>query len=362
MNKISEMKTVIPTLIIDTKKAKANIDRMVSKARISKAVLRPHFKTHQSAETGEIFRSMGIDKITVSSVRMAEFFAANGWRDITIAFPVNLHEIDKINSLAAKIELNVLLDSSFVALKLAENTNSKIGVFIEIDTGYHRTGLLPGQENEISETVKTISKSKNLEFKGFLTHAGHTYNAKGKEEITGIMHDAETKMISLKRRWQKDFPDIIVSYGDTPSCSIAGSCEGFDEIRPGNFVYYDIMQYHLGSCSLNDIAVAVAVPVVGIYPARNEIVVYGGAVHLSKEFIAADNGFSLFGYVVKFNGDYSWDEPVSGAWVSSISQEHGIIRLPANQLKKIKHGDLIGVLPVHSCLTANLLKNNSIFI
>jgi len=355
------MKTDFPALIIDTGKVESNIERMLSKASKSKAVLRPHFKTHQSARTGEIFRKKGVEKITVSSVQMAEYFAKYGWNDITIAFPLNLLEIEKTDNLAGKIKLNILLDSPFVASEIAKNTKNNIGVFIEIDTGYHRTGLLPGQENEIEKITDIISNTKNLNFKGFLTHAGHTYNANGKEKIIEILNDAKQKMTALKNKWQQRFPDIIVSYGDTPSCSIADNCNGFDEIRPGNFVYYDVMQYHLGSCNLSDIAVSVAAPVTGIYKNRSEIAVYGGAVHLSKEFIAGDNNFSIFGYIVKYNGNFCWNEPLNGAWVKSISQEHGIVHMPANELGKIKQGDVIGILPVHSCLTANLL-NKKFFI
>ena len=148
---------------------------------------------------------------------------------------------------------------------------------------------------------------------------------------------------------------MIISYGDTPSCSLAPDCSGFDELRPGNFVYYDVMQYHLGSCRLNEIAVSVACPVVSVYPQRNELIVYGGAVHLSKEFIEADNNFKLFGYVVTFN-DNGWSNTIPGAYVSSLSQEHGIIKMLPGSINNFKPGDLLGILPIHSCLTANLLS------
>ena len=49
----------------------------------------------------------GVTAITVSSVSMAGKFAGVGWRDITIAFPMNFSEI---NLLASKITLNVLFD------------------------------------------------------------------------------------------------------------------------------------------------------------------------------------------------------------------------------------------------------------
>ncbi|MBN1327650.1 MAG: alanine racemase, partial [Candidatus Cloacimonetes bacterium] len=42
--------------------------------------------------------------------------------------------------------------------------------------------------------------------------------------------------------------------------------------------------------------------------------------------------------------------------VLSLSQEHGILGMPSSQLSKIKTGDLLGILPVHSCLTADLMK------
>lgn len=175
------------------------------------------------------------------------------------------------------------------------------------------------------------------------------------------MDDAAYKLNILKEKYISRFPDLITSYGDTPSCSIADDLSGFDEIRPGNFVYYDVMQYHIGSCLLEDIAVAVACPVVSVYPDRREIVIYGGAVHLSKEFIAADNNFKLFGYVVKLTED-GWSEPIPGAYVSSISQEHGNAKMTEQFIRKFKPGDVIGVLPIHSCLTADLLKMNSTII
>jgi D-serine deaminase-like pyridoxal phosphate-dependent protein len=137
---------------------------------------------------------------------------------------------------------------------------------------------------------------------------------------------------------------------------------GFDEIRPGNFVYYDVMQYQLGACSIDNIAVAVACPIVSIFPLRGELAIYGGAVHLSKEHIEAENGFKLFGYVVRLKADHSWAEPISGAYVYSLSQEHGLIKMPEKDLLQFQPGDLIGVLPVHSCLTAHQLKEKILFI
>jgi D-serine deaminase-like pyridoxal phosphate-dependent protein len=352
------MKTKMPTLIIDKQKVKENIVSMYGKANDSDAIFRPHFKTHQSAEVADLFKNQGINKITVSSVSMALYFTDNGWDDITIAFTVNINQIDEINELAGRINLNIITESSYTANVLKSRIIHNLGVFIKIDTGYHRTGLLP-EDPEVENIINILETSSKLNFKGFLSHAGHTYMAKGRDDILQIMNQSKAILSNLKQKNINQYPDTIISYGDTPSCSIADNCSGFDEIRPGNFVYYDVMQYHIGSCQLNDIAVAVACPIVAIHPQRNELIIYGGAIHLSKEFISADNNFKLFGYVVNFIKD-GWSEPILGAYVSSLSQEHGIIKMPEKYLTNYKIGDSVGVLPIHSCLTASLLRDSTL--
>ncbi len=345
-----------PTLLIDKSKVESNIQSMLDKLD-GNTIFRPHFKTHQSAEIGNIYKYHGIDKITVSSVSMAQYFSEHGWKDITIAFPVNLLEIDKINELSKKVSLNLLVESSFSADFLQKNIDESIGVMIEIDIGYFRTGLSV-DDPEIDNILDIISSNSNLNFQGFLTHAGNTYSSKGRTQILAIMEDCKSKLNILKQKHISRFPNLIISYGDTPSCSISDNFDGFDEVRPGNFVYYDVMQYHIGSCGLDDIAVAVACPIVSKSKLRNEIIIYGGAIHFSKEYIAADNNFKLFGYMVRI-AESGWGEPITGAYLSSISQEHGIIVIPDNIFKDFMPGDIIGILPVHSCLTANLLMNSS---
>ncbi len=350
------MEIKVPTLIIDQKKVKSNIEMMAKKAEIGNAIFRPHFKTHQLAEIGKLFKQKGINKITVSSVSMALYFAKHGWNDITIAFPANLLEITNINQLASRCNLNILVESLYSTSLMSNKITQTLGVFVKIDTGYRRTGLLPN-DPEIESIIQLLDSNERLVFRGFLSHAGNTYGSKSKSEIISIMDDNKTILNKLKQEYFDQYPNIIISYGDTPSCSQTDSCSGFDEIRPGNFVYYDVMQYQIGSCNLDEIAVAVACPVVAIHQQRQEIVIYGGAIHLSKEFIEMDKIPRLFGYVVDFTEE-GWSKPVIGAYVSNLSQEHGIIRMKIKDLKRFKPGDIIGVLPIHSCLAANLLQSN----
>lgn len=342
------------TLIIDALRVKANIHRMKAKAEKQQVVFRPHFKTHQSGIVGQWFRKAGVDRITVSSVSMAQYFADHGWKDILIAFPVNLMEIKNINRLAGRIKLYLLLEDASVAAQLDRLLEHVVGIYIKLDSGAGRTGLALDDEGRVLELANQIKASKNLQLKGLLTHAGHFYHQPGgKRVIHEKTQQISRKMKGLKARLGQD--DLILSWGDTPSCSMLDELKGFDEWRPGNFVYYDVMQYHIGSCSLEDIAVAMACPVVAVHPEREEMVIYGGSVHFSSEFIAADEDFRLYGYLVNFT-EKGWTEAVAGAWLARLSQEHGIVKLPKKLCQQYKPGDLIGILPVHSCITVSAIR------
>ena len=351
------LKLIEPTLLLDKDKCLKNIGRMAEKARRSGAVLRPHFKTHQSHEVGRWFRDFGVEKITVSSLRMAEYFAADGWRDITVAFPVNVHEIERINSLAEKIALNLLIVAPETVEHLANNLKFPVNVFIEVDSGDHRTGVRFDDFETINKVLSEIERFDLLKFKGFLTHAGHSYGVKSdRKAIAEIYRESVDAVVPLKTRYAEKYSDLIVSYGDTPTCSVIKNFDGVDEIRAGNFVFYDVTQCEIGSCAVEQIAVAMACPVVAKYPERGEVVVYGGAVHFSKDALFSPGGKRSFGKVVKLT-DNGWNTAETGAHLKSLSQEHGVISAPGEMIERIKIGDFVGVLPVHSCLTADVMKN-----
>ena len=348
------MDIVCPTLILDKEVCFRNIERMAEKAKTNNLFFRPHFKTHQSAEVGEWFRGFGVSAITVSSVQMAEYFASHGWNDITIAIPVNILEINQINSLAKKIKVNLLIENKDMMALLDKFIKVPVGIFIEIDTGHNRTGIMASKTNQIDTLLKITAQNPNLMFKGFLTHAGHTYKTKTKHEIYNIHFDTLLKMRSLKTQYKKDWPNLMISIGDTPSASICANFEGIDEIRPGNFVFYDLMQLKLGSCSFDDIALRLICPVIAKHGSRNEVVIYGGAIHISKDSIINIDGKCLFGQIVVRYGSEKilLDEK---NYLCDMSQEHGVLKITYRDFHLFKVGDLVEIIPVHSCLTANLM-------
>lgn len=345
--------TIRPTAIIDMDIAKSNLNRMHQKALDNQLSFRPHFKTHQSTVVGKLFQDAGIKKITVSSVMMAEYFASAGWDDITIAFPVNIREIDRINALAGCVELGLLVESEEVVCFLAQHIRHSIKLFIKGDAGYGRTGIEVENLAMMERLIQHTNSHKFLSFAGWLVHNGHTYHAKTKSEILSIHQCSQKKLMALYRWKQKHYPETIISLGDTPALSVSDSFQSIDELRPGNFIYHDVMQLVLGSCNAEQMAMSVACPVVAKHADRNEVVIYGGGVHLSKESITVGQQ-KIYGYIGRYTTS-GWDLHSTTNYVRSLSQEHGIVKVEPELMDQINIGDLLAVFPVHSCMIPSLL-------
>lgn len=337
-----------PTLLLDERVCRANIAFMSGRAAEAGVRFRPHMKTAQSRLVGRWYREAGVSSITVSSVGMARYFADDGWDDITIAFPFNLRESDALDGFADNVQLHLLIESTEAARALGGTLRRDAHVWIKLDSGYGRTGIPYDDDAALDALISTIRRFPRLHVRGLLTHAGMTYTARNADEVRVLFEQSRVHLVGAARR----HGDLLCSAGDTPGCTLGKSFAGLHEIRPGNMTFYDLMQAQRGVCGIADIAVAAACPVVAVHERRGEAVLYGGAVHLSKESIPGEDGYPLYGLLCELTPE-GWSAPIEGGRLCGMSQEHGIARLPADVLRRLKPGDLLAVLPVHSCLTAD---------
>jgi D-serine deaminase-like pyridoxal phosphate-dependent protein len=352
-----------PTLLLDEATARANIRRMAQRAAQRNVRLRPHFKTHQSAQIGSWFREENISAITVSSVEMAQYFARHGWEDITIAFPANIRQAGEIAALARQVRLGVLVESIETVECLRSSLDSPVDVWLKVDVGAHRTGLSWEHPSAALPIARAVQDAPGLRLRGLLTHAGHTYAAANVEEVRLRYTESVARIHSVRQFLQsQNFGILEVSVGDTPSASLCDDWSTVDEARPGNFVFYDAQQARIGACQWSDIATALACPVVARHEDRGEVIIYGGAIHFSKDYLVLGEQ-RAYGLVClpeeKEDGERvtaGWGAPLDGAYVSGLSQEHGIVRLAHTDIRRVQVGDLLCILPAHSCLAVTLMK------
>ncbi|HPX75308.1 MAG TPA: alanine racemase [Bacteroidales bacterium] len=350
MLKINKIKS--PTFAVNTYIVRKNIQKMQNKLGET-TIFRPHFKTHDNKQTSNIFRELGINKITVSSIEMAIYFRRLGFKDINISFPINFREQKALQKLSKNTNLHLLVSNSFSAKQLSSLKDIKANVWIEIDTGYKRSGISHNNLEEIQNCIKLIMQASHLNFSGFLNHNGETYLLNKKEEILQSTLASIAKIKFLKSEFSNYSPKI--SIGDTPGCSLLDNFDGIDEIRPGNFVYYDLMMLEKKVCTKEQIATTLFCPIVDINNDRKEIVIHGGAIHFSKEFTEIDNK-KIFGIAIKH---YGTDISEINEDIVSLSQEHGIVKINNSNFENYKPGNLIEIIPVHSCLAANLMKGKT---
>ncbi|NPV56779.1 MAG: alanine racemase [Anaerolineae bacterium] len=344
-----------PTLLLDIDKAKANIHAMAAKARRWGVTFRPHFKTHQSAQVGEWFRDEGVEAITVSSLEMANYFSQHGWTDITVAFPFNPRQMEGYNRLAQQIKLGIVVEADEMVDFLAAHAKAGMDVWVKVDVGSHRTGIAVDEVETVWSLIQRITAVKNLHLQGLLTHAGMTYRQSNTAAVVALNQQSVDGLNHLRDALHlRGAPGLLISVGDTPACSLCDPIGRVDEIRPGNFVFYDAMQLAHGVCAFEQVAVALVCPVVAKHADRNEVVIHGGDVHLSSEYYEQD-GKRIFGMVSLPEGA-SWGKPLAETFVTRLSQEHGIISASRQAFERISAGDLVCVLPAHSCITVASMR------
>jgi D-serine deaminase-like pyridoxal phosphate-dependent protein len=353
-----------PCLLLDIERVKRNAARMNSVAKRNDVKLRPHIKTHKCIEVARIETKGRDGAVTVSTLEEARAFAKHGFSDITYAVPIERGKFaDAIEILTTGVKLNLLTDDLETVRQLDEaagNAGVKFDVFVKIDCGAHRVGVEPST-NDAIEIPRLISDSKNLNFAGILTHAGHSYNARSKEEILEVARHERDVMVELAEKLRGDGIEVpTVSIGSTPTMSMVDHLDGIDEIRPGNYIFFDNFQVTLGSCSFEDTALTVLAAVIHKDKTRNRLVVDAGAIALSKDRgpVGIDPSCG-YGRVLDLEGNET------GMRVTSLSQEHGEVDA-GEMLDRFAVGDRVRILANHSCLTAaqhahyNVLENGEI--
>ena len=340
MTSIADLPT--PTLLLDLDKLEANLEGMAARARALGVALRPHIKTHKCIEIARMQRALGATGITVSTLYEAEVFAEHGFTDITWASPVSLARVGEAQTLADHVTLRVILDSPDALVRI-KGTGYPFHVWLDVDCGYHRTGVDPESEVAVN-LARDIHGSPKLNFDGILTHSGHAYHAKNHNELLQIAEQERSVMVQCADRLRSEGGVDVsrISVGSTPAMSVVENLDGVTEARPGNYALYDYTQVTLGSCDIRDCALSVLASVVSSQPGSSHCVVDAGALGLSKDLGPDKLEQTTVGEIFD---DYSAGTLLTDTRVVSVTQEHGIVsgRIPV--------GEKVRILPNHSCLT-----------
>jgi D-serine deaminase-like pyridoxal phosphate-dependent protein len=324
-----------PAPIVLTDVMQRNIDRMQAFAAEHFLQLRPHVKTHKCVEIGRRQLKAGAVGITAGNVGEAEVFAAAGFDDIFLAYPLwpSGTKSDRIRRLAQITRLRVGVDNAAAIDALADamgDEPDRLAVVVEIDCGARRSGAPP----EAAGDLALAARKRGLVPVGVYTYPGQGAARPDTRESAALdQQEALTAAVS-------SFRDVglipeVVSAGSTPTVAFSTDSV-ITEIRPGEYVFCDLNNTRLGACEQDQVALFVAATVVSDW-VPGQVILDAGTKALGRE------GTPELGY-----GGIAGKEAV----LAKLNEYHGFLAVPAGESRP-SVGTVVPVMPNHVCPVVN---------
>lgn len=331
---VERVDTPAPIVLIDV--VQRNIERMQGFAAEHDLGVRPHVKTHKCVEIGRLQVDAGAVGITAGNVGEAEVFAAAGFDDIFLAYPIwpAGTKGERIRRLAETTRLRVGVDNVAAIEALAEAMGDEPGhlqVVVEVDCGARRSGAPP----EVAGTLALTARKRGLVPVGVYTYPGHGGTSSHARERAA--QDQHSALVTAVR----SFADAgvtaeVVSAGSTPTAEFSTSSL-ITEIRPGEYVFCDLDNLRLGACTDDRIALFVAATVVSDW-IPDQVIVDVGTKALGRE------GNQERGYGGIVGG--------VNAVLSRLNEYHGFVSVPpGSPIPSV--GTVVPVVPNHVCPVVN---------
>lgn len=292
--------------------------------------LRPHIKTHKTLAIAHMQMAQGAIGLTCQKIGEAEVMV-NGGLGKDILIPYNIigqQKLDRLTALARRAErLTVAVDSAYTVQGLsaaAVADKVTIGVMIEVETGFKRTGVTP---QEAVELGKLIDDSPGLALRGIM---GFPTPPAARPIIQETLHLFD----------RHGLPHPVVSGGSTGPALQAHETPELTEYRIGEYPvggYGHLLggRHTLEQCALRVIATVVS------RPNDDRCFLDCGSKTMSASILQTDKGPSI-GYIVEY----------PDAQFYGFSEEHGHVNISAC-VKKPQIGERVQVLPVHPCPCVN---------
>jgi len=352
MPRLEQLET--PALLLDAMQMDRNIARMRERVRKLGVAFRPHVKTNKSIDVTRRILAQPNAAITVSTLLEADYFAAQGIKDILYAVCIAPNKLDHVAALQAKgVKLSIIVDSMEAARLLGDRVRTHAAhfdVLVEIDSDGHRSGVKP--DSDVLLDIGRQLAQAGIALEGVMTHAGSSYDCTSQEAIRAMAEQERAGAVHAAQRLRDaGIACPVVSVGSTPTAMYAEDLQGVTELRAGVFVFFDLFMAGLGVCRLDEIALSVLATVIGHRPEKGWTLLDAGWMAMSRDRgtagQAVDQGYGL---VCDIDG-----KPLGDMVLVGTNQEHGIMAHRSGKVDDMPHlpvGTQVRILPNHACSTA----------
>ena len=322
-----------PSLVVYLEYVKKNIERMIALADGDVSQVRPHVKTHKTAQVVTMQREAGITKYKCATLCEAKMLAQVGITDILIAYQMVGPNIDRLVELKRAFpdpDFKVIVDhpNAVKGLSSAMAANGmEIQTMLDLDVGMARTGIPVG--DAAIELYAQIDRAKGLHPLGLHVYDGHIHD-KDIEDRRKACHQSLALMEEMKDRLATKGLDVpLVVMGGTPTFPIYAKTPGV-EASPGTFIFHDY-GYSTLFPDLGFIHAALLLSrVVSITSPENI------TLDLGYKAIASDQEGAR-GVILN----------IEGAELGHHNEEHWRVKIPKGT--EVKFGQDVYVCPRHIC-------------
>lgn len=343
-----------PAALIDLPRMQRNIARMQQRMNALGVRFRPHVKTSKCTPVARAQMAAGAQGITVSTLKEAAQFHADGFTDILYAVGMVATKLPQALALRRQgCDLKIITDSAASAAAIAafgREHGEKFEVWIEIDSDGHRSGIKPG-EAALLDVARTLHEG-GMQLGGVMTHAGSSYDLNTPEALVAMAEQERAACVEAAERVRSaGFPCAVVSVGSTPTALSAAQLQGVTEVRAGVYVFFDLVMHNIGVCGADDIALSVLTTVIGHQPEKGWAIVDAGWMAMSRDRGTQKQQHDFgYGQVCRTDGTV-----LPGYVLSGANQEHGILShegAPDTDIAaRFPIGTQLRILPNHACAT-----------
>jgi D-serine deaminase-like pyridoxal phosphate-dependent protein len=325
-----------PSLLVYPDRIEENILRMIKIAG-SADRLRPHVKTHKMPEIVRMQMKHGISKFKCATIAEAEMVANCGAPDILLAYQPtgpNIKRFFELNSAFPITKFSCISDSEEVLTQLSKTAtirNTNIHIWLDINVGMNRTGIVPGKE--AGRLAKIIIDLPMLSLEGLHVYDGHLHEPdpvlrrKMCDESFSAVPDLIEQLAKI------GISSLKIVAGGSPTFPIHAQRKGI-ELSPGTLLLWD---HGAGSAftDMDFLHAAVLFTRVVSKPAKDLMCLDLGHKAVASEmpqpriFIPTLNRYSVF----------------------SHNEEHMVLK--TGEAVRMKIGTPVYAIPFHICPTVD---------
>lgn len=271
---------------------------------------------------------------------------------------------------------------------------SRIGVFVKVDTGYQRAGVVAASK-DFDSLLDSITQSQvdypnAINFKGFYSHLGNSYGGSSESDaLEGLIHEIERAETAAKIARDRFGGTYTVTVGATPTATAAQNIiareseavqklksavagvmkNSYLELHAGVYPLLDLQQVATQArpavgesqnafepLSMSNIGLRSLVEVTSLYHNREKpsAMIAAGTLALGREPCKSYPGWGIVTPWPKNKDSQAYDphENKRGWIVGKISQEHGILTWEGakNDMRELKVGEKLLIWPNHACV------------